>query len=42
MSAISSWTAAWQAEREGMVKRVYAVLARDTSQAQPFATERKY
>ena len=35
-------TAQWQAEREGMVKRVYAVMARDTSQAPPFATERKY
>ena len=35
-------TAQWQAEREAMVKRVYAVLARDTSQAQPFAAERKF
>ena len=33
---------AWQAEREAMVKRVYAVLARDTSTAQPFSTERRF
>ena len=35
-------TAKWQEERAEMVKRVYAVLARDTGSAQPFATERKF
>lgn len=34
--------AAWQAEREQMVKRVYAVLSRDTSAARPFGEERKF
>ncbi|MCB2109138.1 MAG: hypothetical protein KDE14_15615 [Rhodobacteraceae bacterium] len=34
--------AAWQAEREAMVKRVYAVLARDTSKARPFGEERQF
>jgi hypothetical protein len=30
----------WQSEREAMVRRVYDVMARDTSKAAPFATER--
>jgi hypothetical protein len=34
--------AQWEQEREAMVKRVYAVLARDTSNAPPFAAERKF
>ena len=34
--------AAWQSEREAMVKRVYAVLSRDTSGARPFGEERKF
>jgi hypothetical protein len=34
--------AAWQAEREAMVKRVYAVLSRDTSKARPFGEERVF
>ena len=33
--------ASWQNEREAMVKRVYAVLSRDTSGARPFGEERK-
>lgn len=33
--------AGWQKEREEMVKRVYAVLSRDTSGARPFGEERK-
>lgn len=31
----------WDAERDAMVRRVYAVLSRDTSAARPFAEERK-
>ena len=30
----------WESERESMVRRVYDVMARDTSKAAPFATER--
>jgi hypothetical protein len=33
--------AAWDAERAAMVKRVYEVLSRDTSTAQPFSQERR-
>ena len=32
--------AQWESEREAMVKRVYAVLARDTSAAPAFGSER--
>ena len=35
-------TAAWEADREAMVERVYAVLSRDTSQARPFNEEYKF
>jgi hypothetical protein len=33
--------AAWDAEREGMVKRVYSVFGRDATQTTPFGSERK-
>ncbi len=33
---------AWAAERDAMTKRVYSVLARDTSQGKPFGEERKF
>ncbi|MSO98599.1 MAG: hypothetical protein EXR11_10340 [Rhodospirillaceae bacterium] len=34
--------AAWGAERDAMAKRVYSVMARDTSTAKPFGEEFKY
>ena len=34
--------AAWAAERDAMAKRVYSVMARDTSGAKPFGEERKF
>lgn len=34
--------AAWQAEREAMVTRVYAVLSRDTSDDKPFETPHRF
>jgi len=34
--------AEWQSEREAMVKRVYSVLGRDTSNPPPFGEERKF
>ena len=33
---------AWKSEREAMVKRVYASLARDTSAGRPFGEERVF
>jgi len=34
--------AAWAAERDAMAKRVYSVMARDTSGARPFAEPREF
>jgi|GEM_PF-1191131 len=33
---------AWAAERDAMTKRVYSVMARDTSKARPFGEERVF
>lgn len=33
---------AWAAEREAMTKRIYGVMARDTTNAPTFAEERKF
>jgi hypothetical protein len=34
--------AAWAKERDAMAKRVYAVMARDTSKARPFGEPREF
>ena len=33
---------AWAKERDAMAKRVYSVMARDTSKARPFGEERQF